>query len=550
MHWAFELLEKYPRWVALIAGGVSAMGFAPLGLWPLTLICLGVLMHLVAKAAFGKRAYWIGWLFGLAHFGVGLNWLAKSFTFQSNMPAILGWLAVLLVAAVVAHFPALAAWGAWWTGRRVDPAKATAAITLPFILAFAGCWIIAEWLRSWVFTGFPWNPLATVTANFGWFVKPAAYLGTYGQSGLVVLTVGLAIMFGRHVLHELQRKPLTPGRIAFVIAFFVLPELIIFAVLPFVMEPSEPKTSKVNITVVQPNIGQEERNRLDYSAFSFDRLAKYSTPKDDTPRLVFWPESAIPWMLESGYPYRYYQSQPGESAQSARLVLAGLLNPKDLLITGNDRLEFDKHGQLVGARNSLAVLDARGERLGHYDKAHLVPFGEYLALRWLLEPLGAARLVPGSIDFWPGPGPRTMQLGEGFPKIGVQICYEIIFSGRVTDRANRPAFLFNPSNDAWFGDWGPPQHLAQTRLRAIEEGLPIVRSTPTGISAVIDADGRIVESIPLHTAGRIDTTLPRAHAPTLFARHGNVLPLGFAALLIALSLSSALIPLARRHASR
>ncbi len=221
-----------------------------------------------------------------------------------------------------------------------------------------------------------------------------------------------------------------------------------------------------------------------------------------------------------------------------------------MLITGNDRLEFDQNAQLVGARNSLAVLNARGERLGHYDKAHLVPFGEYLALRWLLEPLGAARLVPGSIDFWPGPGPRSLSLGKGFPKMGVQICYEIIFSGQVIDRANRPAFLFNPSNDAWYGDWGPPQHLALTRLRAIEEGLPIVRSTPTGISAVIDADGRIVDSIPLHTAGRIDTTLPPAHEPTLFARYGNILPLSFAALLIALSLLPALLPLARRRASR
>jgi apolipoprotein N-acyltransferase len=156
--------------------------------------------------------------------------------------------------------------------------------------------------------------------------------------------------------------------------------------------------------------------------------------------------------------------------------------------------------------------------------------------------------VPGSIDFWPGPGPRTLELPfEGRRvKVGMQICYEIIFSGQVTDRANRPDFIFNPSNDAWFGSWGPPQHLAQARLRAIEEGLPVVRATPTGISAVIDADGRIVESLPLGKAGRIDARLPMAKAPTLFARYGNILPLGFAALLIAF----ALLPLARARFSR
>jgi apolipoprotein N-acyltransferase len=124
----------------------------------------------------------------------------------------------------------------------------------------------------------------------------------------------------------------------------------------------------------------------------------------------------------------------------------------------------------------------------------------------------------------------------------VQVCYEIIFSGRVVDRANRPDFIFNPSNDAWFGSWGPPQHLAQARLRAIEEGLPVIRATPTGISAVIDANGRIVDSIPMGVAGRIDGRVPAAHAPTLFARFGNILPLG-----LALLLAIAAVALARRR---
>jgi apolipoprotein N-acyltransferase len=144
--------------------------------------------------------------------------------------------------------------------------------------------------------------------------------------------------------------------------------------------------------------------------------------------------------------------------------------------------------------------------------------------------------VPGTVDFWPGPGPRTLRL-PGFGKVGVQICYEIIFSGHVVDRANRPDFLFNPSNDAWFGSWGPPQHLAQARLRAIEEGMPIIRSTPTGISAVIDADGNVLHLLPYKRAGYIETLLPWPHPPTVFALYGNIISLALAFFLGALGVA-------------
>ena len=218
----------------------------------------------------------------------------------------------------------------------------------------------------------------------------------------------------------------------------------------------------------------------------------------------------------------------------------------DILITGSNRLVIDKEGQLVAARNSMTAMDHTGAILGHYDKAHLVPYGEYLPMPWLLKPLGLARLVPGELDFWPGPGPQTMTLRKGKPKIGFQICYEIIFSGQIVDRANRPDFIFNSSNDAWYGPSGPPQHLVQAQMRAIEEGLPVMRATPTGISAVIDADGNILHSIPLGVAGRIDTKLPAAHTPTLFARHGNILPVGLALLMMLF----AFLPVVTRRASR
>ena len=155
---------------------------------------------------------------------------------------------------------------------------------------------------------------------------------------------------------------------------------------------------------------------------------------------------------------------------------------------------------------------------------------------WLLKPLGLARLVPGDMDFTPGPGPRNIVLPR-FGTIGVQVCYEIVFSGQVVDERNRPRMIFNPSNDAWFGRWGPPQHLAQARMRAIEEGLPIARATPTGISAVIAADGRLLGSVPHRRAGAIEIPMPPALVPTLFSRIGNWMALFVGLALVALAVA-------------
>jgi apolipoprotein N-acyltransferase len=542
---ALDILHKYPGWIALIAGGISATGFEPLNLWPVTLICLALLMHLVASAETAKQAFRIGWLFGLGHFTIGNNWIAKAFTYQASMPEWLGWLAVPLLALYLAVYPGLAAWGAWRIAKLAAPQKLT--ITLPFVLSFAGCWIIAEWLRSWVFTGFAWNPLSVIMLRQFYGPGLIQWIGSYGASGLLVLQIGLLIWSWQYFRRRSPRFKNSAGGVA---VWLILPGFW-FGGVHWLDSygPTEVFSSPAtNITIVQPNISQIDKNSPNYDSTNFRRLAKNTIPKDSKSRLIFWPESAIPWYLHKGYPYRYYQFQPGESPEMARAVLGGLMNSGDILVTGNDRLEFDKEGQLIGARNSVTAMTSDGRLLGYYDKAHLVPFGEYLALRWLLEPLGATRLVPGTIDFWEGPGPRTQTIpfdGRSI-KAGVQICYEIVFSGQVVDRTNRPEFIFNPSTDAWFGSWGPPQHLAQARLRAIEEGLPVIRSTPTGISAVIDADGWVRQSLPPNQAGRIEAQLPKAKAPTLFARHGNILPLGFAALLILL----ALLPLARRRALR
>ena len=512
--------DRWPKLVALLLGAVSATGFAPLNLWPLTLLAFAGWMALVARSPKGWRAFGIGWTFGVGHFTIGLNWIATAFTYQAAMPAWLGWIAVVLLSIYLAVYPALAAWGAWQV-RRFGPPQT--GLTLSFVLAFAALWTLTEWLRSWVFTGFAWNPLGAVAAPYA---APAMFIGTYGLGALLALIAG-----GLLLLFEGRRRIAATLLSLVLLAWGASGGALIWSSVGPAINGSE-ANDQIPVTVVQPNVGQQDKWEGDKADANFAKLARLTAPKTDTPRLILWPEAAIPDYLETGYPAVYYDRSPAD----ARGRLTSLMNPGDLMLLGALKLEFARDGEAIGARNAVMTVHADGTLGPRYDKAHLVPYGEYLPMRPILSAIGLSRLAPGDLDFWPGPGPHTLDLGA-FGKAGLQICYEIIFSGQVVDRAHRPDFIFNPSNDAWFGGWGPPQHLAQARLRAIEEGLPVIRATPTGISAVIHADGRIVDSLPMHQAGRIDTFVPNAHAPTLFARYGNLLPIGFALFLLAAAIA-------------
>ena len=509
---------RHPRWSALVLGAVSALGFRPLALWPLTLIALAALVALIAQTGRTRQALGLGWLFGWAHFTVGNSWIATAFTYQADMPAVLGWLAVPLLALYLAIYPALAVGAAH---ALVVRGKQPGAPGWPLALAFAGCWIVAEWLRAWVFTGYAWNPLGLVF--LGGYASPgmaslAPWTGTYGLSGVVALVAGAgAVLMAR-------------GRMASLVV--MVAALVGVQLLP----PPPAKVSRLPMTLVQPDVRQETLNDPTQFEAQFARTADLSRPlKPGERRLVLWPESGVPDYLRGGYPrYLYDDMTAGRDPAFARARIGHVIGPGGLLMTGAVDLEI-ADGRAIGARNVVTALDDKGQIRASYAKAHLVPYGEYLPMRGVLEPLGISRLVAGALDFWPGPGPRTLDLGA-WGQAGIQICYEITFSGEVVDRAHRPDYLFNPSNDGWFGDWGPPQHLAQARMRAIEEGLPVLRSTTTGISAVIDGYGVVRHSIPKHTAQRIDALVPAALPPTLFAQWGNKLPLFWAVVLIALAL--------------
>jgi apolipoprotein N-acyltransferase len=504
----------HPRWLAFPLGALAACGFQPLALWPLTLLALACLIELIARAQRWQDAALIGWLFGVGHFTLGNNWIATAFTYQANMPAWLGGIAVVLLSLYLAVFPLAAVVAAWLLNRRG---------WAPLIPGLAACWIIGEWLRGWICTGFAWNPLGMVA--LGGFSRPglaalAPWLGTYALSGLVMLLASCWLL----ALRALRWNLRTAGLAALPIVLFLLPGL-----------GDDRRQGTLPYTLVQPDIRQDDLNDPSQWENQFIKLAGLTLARHPgQQRLVLWPESGIPDYLRDGYPRRYYEettylADPG----AARRRIGRVIGPGALLLTGVIDLEL-KRGRAIAARNVISALDTSGTIRSSYAKAHLVPYGEYLPMRWLLEPLGATRLVAGTLDFWPGPGPRTIDLGP-WGKAGMQICYEIVFSGEVVDRAHRPDYIFNPSNDGWFGAWGPPQHLAQARMRAIEEGLPVLRATTTGISAVIDADGVVRQYVPRHQPGRLDGFIPPAHAATPFARLGNMLPLGWAIGLLMMS---------------
>jgi len=509
---------RSPKLLAFAAGALSATGFAPLELWPVALACFALLIHLLRTAEDWRGVFLRGWLFGLGHFTIGLNWIAHAFTYQEAMPHWLGYGAVIALSLYLAIFPAVAGWVAWalagapfvssavetrvstvreWEGGRTSEdqvwrvAVQTTAHPIAFVPFLAAAWIATEYLRATLFTGFAWNPLGVIWVPVLPVAQSAKWIGTYGLSGLTVLGAGGLLLlvqrrwWGAALIAPLMLAPLVPRP----------------AVRP----------SGTAVRIVQPNVSQDEKHNPGQQVANLKRLVAMSDkPDNGRPRILLWPEAAI----DNGM---LLEEEPG-----LRRFLVRTLGPNDMLLTGGVALEYDRNGRAVGARNSVFAMGPDTRIHARYDKAHLVPYGEYLPMRAILTPLGLSRLVPGDLDFWPGPGPKTFDI-PGIGPVGFQICYEIIFSGHVIGPDKRPRFLFNPSNDAWFGSWGPPQHMAQARLRAVEEGMTIVRATPTGISGVIAPDGRLGAKIGLNEAAVLDALLPAPAAPTLFARHGNLL---------------------------
>jgi len=509
--------ERHPALVSAALGLVVALGYPPLHAWWIALPALALFIAHVKAAPTARAAFWRGWVFGWLHLTLANNWIATAFTHQAKMPEALGWIAVPLLCLYLAVYPALAAMIANKAGRHSSP--------LAFGALFAAAWIVTEWVRSWAFTGYPWPPLGLILLgdwdSQGW-AAVLPWVGTYALSGLAIVLAGILAF------------TIAARRFAAALIFAV-----VFVIAPMLLPTSATGDTEIAYTLIQPLIPQNEINDASKFEEQFHRTANLTRPGNDQSRLVLWPESAIPDYLEEGYPKRYYRRMTaGADPLFARQRIGAIIGEDATLLTGVVNLNIGERDNgyigAVSARNSVVAINGEGDLTQHYAKAHLVPYGEYLPMEWALGSIGLARLTAGSIPYIPGPGPQTLDLGR-HGRAGVQICYEIVFSGQVADRDDRPDYIFNPSNDGWFGAWGPPQHLAQARMRAIEEGLPVLRSTTTGISAVIDANGVVRQSIAIGEADRRDGFIPVAKAPTVFARYGNALPLLWAALLAILA---------------
>jgi len=488
--------------IAFLAGVFSVLALPPLNLWPVLFFTFPVLVWLVDGSAAGRlsgvwRAAGAGWCFGFGYFLAGLYWVGYAFLVDAKT---FGWLLPIAVAglpAMLAFFPAVGLAAArliWVRG----PLR-----LLSLAVALTG----AEWLRGHLFTGFPWNTFGyTLTTPLA-LAQGLSLLGLWGYTFLAI-----AIFASPAVLADDRTDTPHPYRPP-LLALTVLAALAGFGVARLATHPTS-YVEGVRLRIMQPNLQQDEK--FNYAARG-EIMRRYLSLSDRTtdPQShgihdithLIWPESAFPFFLTR---------EPEILAQ-----IVGLIRPKTELITGAVRAAPQSTNKQLRAYNSVYVIDPDGSIRGIYDKVHLVPFGEYLPFEPYLEKLGLQNLTKQVGGFLAGDRRRAMAV-PGAPKMLPLICYEAIFPGESVPDDERPGWLVNVTNDGWFGiSSGPYQHFQQARATAIAEGLPLVRAANTGISAVIDPVGRIVRSLPLGAEGVVDAGLPRAIAPTVYARFGD-----------------------------
>lgn len=481
--------------LAGVLGAMAALALPPLYLVPLLVPAFAGWLWLVLASRTPGAAFRLSWWFGFGHCAIGFYWISNALLVE---PEKFGWLipfAIGGIAAFMALFPAAA--GMAVKGLRVSGIGA--------VLVLAIVWGLGEWVRSWLFTGFPWNLMGTVWAFSPAMIQSAALFGTYGLGLLTVAAAAAPAVVGD--------AGLTPSRRLAVLGVAMAVPAILWAGGEVRLAAAGPSAGVpgVRLRLVQPNIPQRlkwvpelrDRHLVRQVEMSLDGPPSGGAALPPTD--VIWGETAVPFFLS------------GDAER--RTFLARAAPPGGLVIVGAPRTTPVPE-KPFRVWNSLEALDGRGRMVASYDKAHLVPFGEYIPFRALLP---FPKITEGRNDFSAGPGPATLRL-PGLPPVSPLICYEVIFPGAVVRRDDRPQWLLNLTNDSWFGaSAGPYQHLAAARMRTVEEGLPLVRVANTGISVVIDAHGRTVGELGLETAGVLDSPLPVALAdPPPYARFGNL----------------------------
>ncbi|MBL4614924.1 MAG: apolipoprotein N-acyltransferase [Magnetovibrio sp.] len=495
------------RAVAFGLGVMAVFAMPPVYQIYLLVPAFSGLLWLSAYAPSRWKAFVVGWFFGAGFFAASLYWVSFALLVEAEKFAWLIPFAIVGFGVGLGLYVALCALAVHMT-RGSLTAKA---------MVLAGSWAFLEWVRSWLLTGLPWNPVGSVWAFSDAVLQGAAIGGVFGLS---LITVLAAASVGA-VADDAPKMGRAP-RILSGLAFLAL--ILIWGYGDQrLATASDEMVPDVRLRLVQPNIPQSEKWRPDLRERNMmAQIELGSAPPhgdDPQPTHIIWAETSAPFFIENHAAWR-------------RLVAAAT-PPGGLTILGAPRMFSDNTaGKLMNVANSLMAIDEYGAVTDVYDKFHLVPFGEYVPFSdWL--PLD--KITQGQGSFTPGPGPRTLNL-KGLPPVSPLICYEIIFPHEVSDPDQRPQWLLNITNDAWYGKTaGPYQHFVNARLRAVEEGLPTVRVAFTGVSGIIDAYGRVHKKLALGEKGFIDGGLPRAiEHPGLYARLGNVVPVSLSIILAVL----------------
>ncbi|HVG52469.1 MAG TPA: apolipoprotein N-acyltransferase [Xanthobacteraceae bacterium] len=490
--------------IAFAMGIIANLALEPFSIWPVMFISFSVLVWLIDGASAGRwngviTAGVTGWWFGFGYCLIGFYWIGHAFLVDAKTFA---W---LLPVAVVGLPAAMAI----YMGLGVALARLLWTRGAWRIVTLAAALTASEWLRGHLFTGFPWNAFGYALTGPLPLAQGASLMGLWGMTFLAVAIFASPAVLADDKIDNAKRW-LAPGWAA-----LVLIALAGYGAYRLSQTPTA-FVDGIRLRIVQPNLPQDDR--FSYAAKA-SVMARYRALSDratgpttsgiaDVTHLI-WPESAFPFFLTR---------EPDALADIANLLPAGTV-----LITGAVRAgEPDPDGLISRGYNSVYVIDHDGTILSVYDKVHLVPFGEYLPFQGFLESLGLQQLTKVRGGFIPGDRYRTQDI-PGAPKFSPLVCYEIIFPGEGVPRgADRPDWLLNLTNDGWFGiSTGPYQHLQQARVRAIEEGLPLVRAANSGISAVVDPLGRTLTSLPLATEGVLDAGLPSKAAPTLYSYTGD-----------------------------
>ena len=489
--------------IAFAAGAIATLALPPLNVWPAPFLAFPLLVWLIDGSGASRlggvaSAAAAGWWFGFGYFLAGLYWIGNAFLVDAKT---FGWLLPFAVIALPAGL-------ALFTALGVALARLIWVRGAGRVLALAVALTVSEWLRGHVLTGFPWNAFGYTLATPLPLAQSAALVGLWGLTFIAVFVYASPAVFADDAA-DTKRRWFAPALAVFVVAGMAAYGLVRLARTPTTF------VDGVRLRLMQPNLQQDDKFRYSqkqqvmsrYTALSDRASGPQSTGVGDITHLI-WPESAFPFFLTR---------EADALAQIAALLPDGVV-----LITGAVRApEMVPTEAITRAYNSVYVIDHDGSVLSVYDKVHLVPFGEYLPFQDFLERLGLTQLTKVRGGFIPGDRRRALEVPRA-PNVVPLVCYEIVFPGAAVPSGERAGWMLNLTNDGWFGTSpGPYQHFQQARLRAIEEGLPLVRAANTGISAVVDPLGRIVGALPLGTEGVLDSSLPRPLLPTPYARAGD-----------------------------